>query len=84
MKKLFILIVLSIFLYPCEKALASRCIDQCLRSNLFEKCLKIIPQGPKTTKYNDWDEVVDSCSSQSYYSAIRECDFVKPECSIKL
>jgi hypothetical protein len=38
-----------------------------LRISLFEKCMKLLPAGPSETKYNDWDEVVSECGTQSYY-----------------
>lgn len=38
-----------------------------LRIELFEKCMRLLPDGPQTTKYNDWAEVVAECSTQSYY-----------------
>ena len=38
-----------------------------LRIELFEKCMNLLPAGPQETKYNDWDEVVSACGTQSYY-----------------
>ena len=38
-----------------------------LRIELFEKCMQLLPDGPQTTKYNDWAEVVEECSTQAYY-----------------
>lgn len=37
------------------------------RDQFFFECLKNLPAGPQATKYNDWDEVVRECSSQSWY-----------------
>jgi len=34
------------------------------------------------TKYNDWDEVVDSCENAAYYQSKREREVVKPECRL--
>jgi hypothetical protein len=55
-------------------------IDQCLRAQLFNQCIKTLPPGPLATKYNDWDEVVSECGSQSRNLSYRNREFVKPEC----
>jgi hypothetical protein len=38
-----------------------------LRIELFEKCMKLLPEGPKETHYNDWSEVIKECGTQAYY-----------------
>jgi hypothetical protein len=43
--------------------------DQALRRTIFMECLKAVPPGPQSTKYNDWDEVISECSSVAYYQA---------------
>lgn len=35
--------------------------DQLMRQKLFKECMALLPAGPQSTKYNDWDEVVDQC-----------------------
>lgn len=55
-------------------------VDQCMRAELFQSCMKSLPAGPVATQYNDWDEVVDSCSSAAYYQALRRREHIKPEC----
>lgn len=37
------------------------------RDAFFERCMQLLPVGPQATKYNDWDEVVESCSEASLY-----------------
>jgi len=37
-----------------------------LKIELFEKCMRLLPDGPQTTKYNDWAEVVEECGRQAY------------------
>jgi len=59
-----------------------RVVDQCLRHQYFEECLKTVPPGPSATHYNDWDDVVEACGSQAYYMALRPHAAVKPECNI--
>ena len=54
--------------------------DQCMRIELFNSCLKALPAGPASTKYNDWDEAVEACSIVAYRMAQRKRDYVKPEC----
>jgi len=54
--------------------------DQCLRPVLFQQCMAALPAGPVSTKYNDWDEVVDSCAQTAYHQSIRTLAQVKPEC----
>jgi len=52
-------------------------VDQELRTKLFNECLSSVPAGPLVTKYNDWDEVVDSCSSSAYNRSlycVADCD----------
>lgn len=40
-----------------------------LRAKLNQYCLQNLPAGPQSTRYNDWDEVVEACSSEAYYQA---------------
>lgn len=54
--------------------------DQCMRVKLFENCMKSLPAGPVATAYNDWDEVVSECNRISFYSSMRNREFIKPEC----
>ena len=72
-----LLLLLSV---GCEPITPTYIPDQCLRQQLFEKCLNLLPAGPQTTMYNDWDEVVKSCDHQSYYSSHRKRELIKPEC----
>ncbi len=39
------------------------------RDQLFNDCMKALPAGPQSTRYNDWAEVVDECDSNSFYRA---------------
>lgn len=71
-------IVLSVFLVGC--APVTNGVDQCMRSELFIQCLKSIPKGPDSTKYNDWDEVIKECQNASYYHSLRDFKYIKLEC----
>lgn len=81
MKKLWILL----FLAGCDgKPIITPdpMPDQCMRREIFQECMKNLPVGPQATKYNDWDDVVDSCGSQAYYLSKRNKDSIKPECKL--
>jgi|GEM_PF-6508001 len=45
--------------------------DQDIRRDVFFECLKSLPNGPNSTKYNDWSEVVEECGTQAYYISAR-------------
>jgi len=55
-------------------------IDQCVRAELFKQCMTLLPAGPQSTKFNDWDDVVESCNDTSRSQASRRIEFVKSEC----
>lgn len=55
-------------------------VDQCMRRDLFTQCMKTVPAGPTSVKYNDWEEVVSACENAAYYQSYRKVEFVKPEC----
>lgn len=57
-------------------------VNQCLRVELFQACMKSLPAGPKSTQYNDWDEVVAQCERTSYAQALRKLVHIKPECQV--
>lgn len=81
---LFLIVLLAAMLMACEDRQPgdweSTIADQCLRAELFEKCMKMLPVGPQTTHYNAWDDVIKECGSQSYYQSLRRKALVKPEC----
>lgn len=72
------IVVAAALLSGCEEApLPETAVDQGRRVELFQQCLEALPAGPVSTKYNDWDEVVDSCESAAYYQArrcVRNCE----------
>lgn len=67
-----------LILAGCEQANSGA--DQCLRTELFERCLARIPVGPTTVHHNDWAEVVDECETSAYYQSLRHKKHIKPEC----
>ena len=82
MKKLILFSVL--LLAACGKDdkpfIDERVANQCLRRELFNECMKMLPAGPVATKYNDWDEVVAECGRQSYYMSQRKESTIPAGC----
>lgn len=78
--KYVVLVTISTMILGCSVPESSNGTDQCLRQELFSKCLAELPKGPDSTNYNDWAEVVSSCQNAAYYHSIRKLEFVKPEC----
>ncbi len=70
----------AVLLLACQDVSDPSIADQCLRSQLFEACMKDLPAGPQKTHYNDWDDVVDSCETSAYYRSLRRESQVKPGC----
>ena len=67
MKKLIVFVSL-VSLFGCDQYK----LNTELRHKYFIECLEKIPKGPERTEYNDWSEVVDSCSSIAYQLALQE------------
>ena len=44
-------------------------VDQKQRQRNFKECLAALPEGPRSTTYNDWDEVVNACENAAYYQS---------------
>jgi len=56
--------------------------DQCLREQLFSKCLSAVPNGPITTNSDSWSEVVHACSDTATYLSTRPRYSIKRECRL--
>lgn len=69
--KIIPLIALMIIVSGCENKSARFVYDQELRREIFKDCMKLLPEGPKETTYNDWDEVVAECDNVAYYQSRR-------------
>lgn len=70
----------ALLLAGCEVQPPSQQPDQCLRAELFAKCMSSLPPGPEMPHYNDWDEVVQVCDQAAYYQSNRPIEAIKPEC----
>lgn len=81
MKKLILLMPLLLVACKDDKPfIDERVANQCLRRELFNECMKMLPAGPLATKYNDWDEVVAECGSQAYYMSHRKESTIPQGC----
>jgi hypothetical protein len=40
-----------------------------LRAKMAAECMATLPEGPRSTTYNDWDEVVAECTVTAYYKS---------------
>jgi hypothetical protein len=79
MKRLYLLALCAITA-GCEPPRQRTQMDQCIRAELFERCLSKTPTGPVNTKYNDWAEVLDECGTWAQYHSHRLTEHVPPEC----
>ena len=80
--KIVLVLCSATLLAACEPGPNDATPDQCLRTELFQQCMKALPAGPQATKYNDWDEVVRACDSAAYYQSKRARNTIKAECRI--
>lgn len=80
MKKLIILLVLLLPACHPREIVDPNIPDQCLRRELFNECMKLLPGGPIATHYNDWDDVVSECRSYAWSVSVRLQSQVKKEC----
>ena len=78
MKKFYLLLLL--FICSCDSNFPIP--DQCLRREIFAECMKSLPLSPTTTKYNDWNEVVEACENVAYYQSRRAPEMIKAECKL--
>ena len=54
--------------------------DQCKYVDLFSQCMSMIPEGPKSTVYNDWDDVIEQCRYFADSASKRKKSVVAEEC----
>ncbi len=80
MSKIALMLCSVTLLAACEPSPEHSTPDQCLRAQLFQQCLKALPAGPQSTKYNDWNEVILACDSASFYQSYRARKLIAPEC----
>ena len=81
MKKL--ILVSALLLVACDSKVVDKdpqISDQCLRRELFNECMKLLPAGPVATHYNDWDDVVSECRGYAWSTSVRFRSVIKKEC----
>lgn len=72
------IILIFVLLAGCEP---STITDQCLRKELFSKCIELSPADPANTMYQNRDELVSYCEKASFSRSSRPRDLVKAECA---
>ena len=77
MKMLGTILILAL-LAGCEP---SSITDQCLRKELFSKCMDLSPADPANTMYQNKDELVSYCEEASFSRSSRPRAQVKAECA---
>lgn len=82
MLKSFLGVFLALALAACDVPEQEKSgPDQCIRIELFDKCLSKLPAGPThTVASNDWDEVVEACQDSAYRMSLKPMNLIKPEC----
>lgn len=79
------ILLLPLLLVACTKEepklVEERRVNQCLKRELFVECMKVLPSGPQRTgTSNDWDEVVDSCTSYAVHTSVRNISQIPVGC----
>lgn len=78
--RIIILVALLALVACTQNRESEQALDQCMRVQLFQACLKLLPAGPTTVHYNDWDEVVEACGAQAARASYRIRSQIKLEC----
>lgn len=79
--KRVVIAIAALLVIGCENSGAYQdAYDQCLRKELFERCMAVVPQGPQSVQYNDWAEVVEECADTARDQSIRHPSQIKAEC----
>ncbi|MDW9528075.1 hypothetical protein RWE87_04935 [Sinorhizobium meliloti] len=70
MKRLLAAAVACLVLAGCEETKYPKyAVNQQERQRIFKECLASLPEGPRTTTYSDWDEVVSECDTIAFEQA---------------
>ena len=78
--KLLMIVIVGLLLSACDPPTRNAHVDQCKRAELFEACMKLLPAGPQSTQYNDWDDVVSACNRQAYQNSLRVAEQIPLAC----
>lgn len=77
MNKIVMIALAVMLLSGCQKY-PEYVLDQKERKHLFAQCMASLPEGPTSTTYNDWDEVVSECDTTAREQSmvcIRNCEY---------
>lgn len=55
--------------------------DQCLRKELFSKCMELSPDDPGSAVYKSHEELLTYCANASLSRSSKPPEQVKPACS---
>jgi hypothetical protein len=55
--------------------------DQCLRKELFSKCMDVSPDDPGSAVYKSHEELLTYCANASLSRSSKPPEQVKPACS---
>lgn len=82
--RITVAIAAAVALSGCEESTSPQyTIDRALQREIFKECLTALPAGPVSTKYNDWDEVVEACYHSAGYMARRCYENCPPAATVK-
>lgn len=63
----------TVFFYAMIKCEQSRPQpDLVLQREIFNECMRNLPEGPKSTVYNDWDEIISECRLTAYCLSLKK------------
>lgn len=74
------ILFLTFFISGCVNQAPNTFVDVCLQKEYFEDCMKDLPTGPTSTKYNDWSEVISECRDTARELSYRQTKNIKEEC----
>lgn len=77
------LIAVVLLLAACGAPEPTNSVDQCLRREIFERCLSIAAQRPTTTTYNDSAELVSECDAAASEQSVRPKEQIPSGCKYR-
>jgi hypothetical protein len=79
MNKIYFIICILFLLTIVSCRNQERTVDNKLRIEIFNECLKNTPKGPERTVANDWDEVIVECRNTSIILSeicVKNCNYI--------
>lgn len=75
MKKLFVVLLLS-----CDSKPSDRVLNQCIRAELFQQCMKTLPRPQYVEDTKNHRDTIVECGRQAFFMAIRTRSATPLEC----